>query len=115
LDLARFLVGEIAELTGMLTTFVGERPVAGGTGKAKVDVEDAALSLLKFANGAIGSVEGSRFATGRKNYNRFEINGEKGSVAFDLERLNELEVYIDEGPNSGFRTVLVTDGKHPYI
>jgi len=114
LDLARYLVGEIAEVTGMLKTFIGERPVPGSKSKAKVDVDDAALSLLRFENGAIGSVEGSRFATGRKNYNRFEINGSKGSLAFDLERMNELEVYLEEGPNSGFRNVMVTDAKHPY-
>jgi predicted dehydrogenase len=80
-----------------------------------VDVDDAALSLVRFENGAVGSIEGTRFATGRKNYNRFEINGGKGSVAFDLERMNELELYIEEGPNSGFRTVLATDASHPYI
>jgi predicted dehydrogenase len=115
LDLARYLVGEIAEVSGMLKTFIGERPLPGSKTKAPVDVDDAALVLLRFQNGAIGSVEGSRFALGRKNYNRFEINGSKGSLVFDLERLNELEVYIEEGPNSGFRNVLVTDAKHPYI
>ncbi|MGH9835631.1 MAG: Gfo/Idh/MocA family oxidoreductase, partial [Blastocatellia bacterium] len=60
-------------------------------------------------------IEGSRFATGRKNYNRFEINGSKGSIAFDLERMNELEVYKEEGANSGFKTVLATDASHPYF
>ena len=59
--------------------------------------------------------EGTRFAPGRKNYNRFEINGAKGSIVWDLERLNELELYVEEGPNSGFRTISVTDGKHPYV
>src|SRR5258706_6282309 len=115
LDLSRYLVGEIAEVTGMLKTFITERPLPGSKTRAPVDVDDTALALLRFENGAIGSVEGSRFATGRKNYNRFEINGSKGSLVFDLERLNELEVYIEEGPNSGFVTVLVTDAKHPYI
>ena len=53
---------------------------------------------MRYENGAIGSVEGSRFATGRKNYNRFEIgNGSKGSLVFDLERMNELELYVEEG------------------
>src|SRR5215470_1309998 len=85
LDLARYLVGEIAEVTGMMKTFIAERPLPGSKTRAP---DDAALTLLRFENGAIGSVEGSRFATGRKNYNRFEINGSKGSVAFDLERLN---------------------------
>ncbi|HAF15170.1 MAG TPA: hypothetical protein DCK93_04490 [Blastocatellia bacterium] len=65
---------------------------------APVDVDDAALSLVKFENGAVGTIEGTRFATGRKNYNRFEINGSRGSLVFDLERMNELELYIEEGP-----------------
>jgi len=117
LDLARYLVGEIAEVTGTLKTFVTERPLpgAGNQPKVPVDVDDAALALLKFENGALGTVEGSRFATGRKNYNRFEINGDKGSVVWDLERLNELELYLEEGPNSGFRKVIVTEPQHPYM
>ena len=115
LDLARHLVGEIAEVSGLLTTFVEERPLEDGSGTGRVDVDDAALALLRFENGAIGTVEGSRFCPGRKNYNRFEINGSRGSVAFDLERLNELEVYQEAGPNSGFRTVLATDEAHPYV
>jgi predicted dehydrogenase len=117
LDLARYLVGEITEVTGTMKTFVKERPLPGPgkQPKAPVDVDDAALALLKFENGALGTVEGSRFATGRKNYNRFEINGEKGSVVWDLERLNELELYLEEGPNSGFRNVIVTEPQHPYM
>ncbi|HXG92047.1 MAG TPA: Gfo/Idh/MocA family oxidoreductase [Blastocatellia bacterium] len=114
-DLARFLVGEITEVAGLLKTFITERPLPGTNAKAPVDVDDAALSLVRFENGAIGTIEGTRFATGRKNYNRFEINGSKGSLAFDLERMNELELYIEEGPNSGFRTILATDAKHPYF
>jgi predicted dehydrogenase len=82
---------------------------------APVDVDDAALSLVRFENGAAGTIEGTRFATGRKNHNRFEINGSKGSLVFDLERMNELELYIEEGPNSGFRKILVTDPAHPYV
>lgn len=116
IDLSRYLVGEITEVAGMMKTFITERPLPEDKSKmAPVDVDDAALSLCKFANGAIGSIEASRFATGRKNYNRFEINGSRGSIAFDLERLNELELYIEEGPNSGFRRVQVTDAQHPYI
>jgi predicted dehydrogenase len=115
LDLARFLVGEVSEVAGLLHTFVPERPLPDSREMAPVDVDDAALTLLRFENGAIGSVEATRFALGRKNYNRFEINGSKGSVAFDLERMNELEVYREEGPNSGFRTVLATDAAHPYV
>ncbi len=115
IDLARHLVGEIAEVSGLLETFIPERPLEGGGGRGPVDVDDAALALLRFENGAIGSVEGSRFAPGRKNYNRFEINGSRGSIAFDLERMNELEIYTEDGPDSGFRTVLVTDAAHPYV
>ena len=115
IDLARYLVGEITAVTGMLKTFITERPLPGSDQKAPVDVDDAALSIVRFENGSIGSIEGTRFATGRKNYNRFEINGSKGSLAFDLERMNELEMYVEEGPNSGFRTILATDAQHPYI
>jgi predicted dehydrogenase len=115
LDLARYLVGEISEVVGTLKTFVTERPLPGSKTKAPVDVDDAALALFKFENGALGNLEASRFAPGRKNYNRFEINGEKGSIVWDLERLNELELYLEEGPNSGFRSVLVSDSQHPYV
>lgn len=116
IDLSRYLVGEITEVAGMMKTFITERPLPEDKSRmAPVDVDDAALSLCKFENGALGSIEASRFATGRKNYNRFEINGSLGSIAFDLERLNELELYIEEGPHSGFRRVQVTDAAHPYI
>jgi predicted dehydrogenase len=115
LDLSRYLVGEITEVAGLLKTFITERPLPGTDRMAPVDVDDAAISLVKFENGAIGTIEGSRFATGRKNYNAFEINGSKGSVVFNLERMNELELYINEGPNSGFRTIMVTEAEHPYV
>lgn len=119
-DLARYLVGEITEVAGLLKTFITERPLEKGSrameaDMAPVDVDDAALSLVKFENGAVGTIEASRFATGRKNHNRFEINGSQGSLVFDLERMNELELYIEEGPNSGFRKILVTDAAHPYV
>src|SRR5215831_13175172 len=114
-DLSRFLVGEISEVAGLLKTFISERNLPNSTTKAPVDVDDTAISLIKFQNGAIGTIEASRFALGHKNHLRFEINGSKGSVAFDLERLNELELYIEEGPNSGFKTILATDSSHPYI
>jgi predicted dehydrogenase len=116
LDLSRYLVGEPVRVSGLLKTFITERPLPDGSGKrAKVDVDDAAQALVEFAGGAVGYYEGSRFATGRKNYNRFEINGSKGSLVWDLERMNELELYIESGPQSGFRTISVTDGAHPYI
>ena len=115
IDLARFLVGEIREVSGLLETFVKERPLPEGGGVGVVDVDDAALALVRFEGGAIGTIEGTRFAPGRKNHNRFEINGSAGSLAFDLERMNELEVYREEGPDSGFRTVLATDPSHPFV
>ncbi len=116
MDLSRHLVGEPAEVSGLLKTFITERPLPEDpTRRGKVDVDDSAQALVKFANGATGYYEGSRFSPGRKNYNRFEINGTKGSLVWDLERLNELELYIESGPLSGFRSVSVTDGKHPYM
>jgi predicted dehydrogenase len=116
MDLSRYLVGEPVEVSALLRTFVGERPLPDGSGRrGKVDVDDAALALVKFDGGAVGYYEGSRFATGRKNYNRFEINGSKGSLVWDLERLNELELYIESGPLSGFSTISATDGQHPYV
>lgn len=118
IDLARFLVGEIAEVSGHLETFVETRPVAGSrTKRGRVTVDDAALALLRFEGGAIGTMEATRFARGRKNQNRFEINGSKGSIAFNLERLNELEVYFESDPANvrGFRRVLVTEGSHPFM
>jgi predicted dehydrogenase len=90
----------------MMETFVKRRPLPEDPKKkGRVTADDATLSLVRFANGAVGSIEGSRFATGRKNYNHFEVNGSRGSVAFDLERMNELEYYSrdDEGKEQGFR------------
>jgi predicted dehydrogenase len=115
IDLARYLVGEIREVAGMLETFIKERPAPEGGSMLPVEVDDAALSLVRFENGAVGSIEATRFATGRRNYNRFEINGSKGSLAFNLERMNELELYVEEGPESGFRTILATDPTHPFM
>ena len=116
MDLSRHLVGEPVEVSGLLKTFITERPLPEEpTRRAPVDVDDSAQALVKFDNGAVGYYEGSRFAPGRKNANRFEINGAKGSLVWDLERLNELELYVESGPLSGFRTLSVTDGQHPYI
>ncbi len=83
-----------------------------------VDVDDAFASVIEFENGAIGTLEGTRLASGRKNYHVFEVNGEKGSIAWNLERLNELEVNWAEGEpveTRGFQTVNVTEGVHPWI
>ena len=127
-DLARMLLGEITDVTGLLTTFIKQRPVlagttgglgaAGGQAMGAVTVDDAALFLAQFANGAVGSFEVTRFAKGRANYNSFEINGSKGSIVFNLERMNELNVLFDDDASDvkGFRTILVTDGgAHPYL
>jgi predicted dehydrogenase len=126
IDLARFLVGDISEVNGLLNTFIKERPVLGasdgglgataGSAMGQVTVDDAAIVLAKFASGAIGTFEASRFATGRKNFNSFEINGSKGSIFFNLERLNEIQLYSREEDSAiqGWKTVLVTEGNHPY-
>jgi len=116
-DLAHFLVGGISEVAGMTETFVKERPLEGSGGETgEVTVDDAAAFLARFENGAMGTFEATRFAAGRRNRNAFEINGSKGSVAFDLERMNELEVFFvdDDADVQGFRTVNVTEPDHPY-
>ena len=119
LDLARFLVGEITEVTAALETFIKERPLPENPKqKGPVTVDDASAAVVRFENGALGTIEATRVATGRKNYNSFEINGSKGSVAFNLERMNELEVFLtsDAGPVQGFHTVMVTEAAHhPYM
>jgi predicted dehydrogenase len=117
IDLGRFLVGEPSRVMAMTKTFVPERPMPDGKGMGKVDVDDAFVSLFEFENGAVGTVEASRFCHGRKNYNCIEINGEKGSIRFNLERMNELEVFwAGEDPKEtrGFHDVLVTESFHPY-
>lgn len=128
IDIARYLIGEFKSVVGMEETFIKERPLTevgttGGLaakatgGKGKVTVDDATLFLTRFENGALGSFEATRFAAGRKNHNRFEINGSKGSVVFNLERMNELEYYSCDDPEGlqGFRTIQATDPSHPYI
>jgi predicted dehydrogenase len=117
-DLARFLVGEIALVSGDLRTFVKTRPLPGRPRKrGRVTVDDAAVAVVRFASGAMGTIEATRLAPGRKNHNRFEINGSKGSLAFDLERMNELELYLesDRRGQRGFRTILVTEREHPFV
>jgi predicted dehydrogenase len=117
IDLARFLVGEIKTVSGLTETFIKERPGAGGQ-MEKVTVDDAFESIVQFENGAIGTIEASRFSLGRKNHQVVEVNGSKGSIEFNLERLNELQVHIpgsDLPEAQGFRDVLVTEGSHPYM
>ena len=116
IDLARYLVGEVNSVSGMTRTFIEERPWDDGT-MGKVDVDDAFTALLEFDNGAIGTVEASRFAAGRKNGQRLEINAEKASIVFNLERLNELEIFwVGDEPEEaqGFRNVLVSEPTHPW-
>jgi predicted dehydrogenase len=117
-DLARFLAGEIAEVSGDLRTFIKTRPLPGQPRKrGRVTVDDAAVAIARFANGATGTFEATRLAPGRKNANRFEINGSRGSLAFDLERMNELELYLesDKRGQRGFRRIIVTESDHPFI
>ncbi len=128
LDLSQFLVAPVTSVTGTLDTFVKQRPVeariSGGSGLSwkagdemgEVTVDDSTTFLARFENGATGTFEATRMAAGRRNYNSFEINGSLGSIAFNLERLNELEVYFreDEAGLQGFRTINVTEGVHPY-
>ena len=125
-DLARFLVGEFKEVVSMMETFIKERPVgemAGGlSGKSdnssfgEVTVDDAVAFLARFENGALGTFEATRFAGGNRNKNKFEINGEKGSIRWDMENMNNLEVYFgdDEPGLQGFRLINCTEEVHPY-
>jgi len=129
IDLAHYLIGEIAEVAATMETFIKERPLLDattgglsaksrrGVRKGKVTVDDAVLFLTRSDNGALGSFEATRFATGRKNHNTFEINGSKGSIAFDLEDMNRLS-YCDATEDrdvQGFRSILVTNATHPYL
>lgn len=81
-----------------------------------MDVDDGVIALARFANGALGTFEATRFAAGRKNHNVFEINGEKGSLRFNLERMNELEYYdVADGDHAGFRVIQATADAHPFM
>lgn len=116
IDLGRYLVGEVESVSAMTRTFIPERPWGDGT-MGKVDVDDAFAAVVSFDNGALGTVEATRFAAGRKNGNVIEINGEKGSLRFNLERMNELEAFwIDDEPKEtrGFHQVLVSEPYHPW-
>ena len=116
IDLGRFLVGEVDSVSAMTRTFIKERPTDDGS-IATVDCPDAFVATVGFENGAIGTLEATRFAAGRKNHEVIEINGENGSILFDLERLNELNVYwVGEEPKEtqGFKNVLVSEPYHPW-
>ncbi|MFN3244209.1 MAG: Gfo/Idh/MocA family protein [Planctomycetota bacterium] len=116
IDLTRALTGlEFDSVCGLQQTFYKSRPA--GRGKtAKVDVDDAFCFLAKFKGGAIGTFEATRVAPGRKNHNCIEVSGSKGSIRWNLERMNELEVFSmkDQRDAQGWRTVMCMDDVHPY-
>mgnify|MGYP002620375513 CR=1 FL=1 len=135
-DLTQFVTGRrITGVTALTETFIKQRPLptnvskpadasapnrpegGDGTAAGPVTVDDAALFLARFDNGAVATYEATRFATGRRNGLTVEINGSRGSLAFDLERLNELEFFDATVPRTeqGFRRILVTEGEHPYV
>jgi predicted dehydrogenase len=130
LDLAQFITGDrVTEVAGRLETFVKERPypaastagsLGGGgtsTDRGPVTVDDAASFLATFSSGAMGVFEATRFATGRKNAIRIEVNGTLGSLAFDFEDMNVLEYFDarDDAEHAGFRRILATEAGHPYV
>ncbi|SEW30984.1 Gfo/Idh/MocA family protein [Natrinema salifodinae] len=112
IDLARWLVDDIVDISGRLATFVEERPDPNGDGRRPVTTDDAYLATASFDSGAIGVFEGSSVASGHKATNAVEIIGSEGAIRFDLERLNELEVY--DADRRGYERVLVTDEDDPY-
>jgi len=130
-DLTQFVTRQfITGVSSVTATFVTERPLpaeasglsasagnGGPSGTGPVTVDDAALFLARLSGGAVATYEATRFATGRKNALRVEVNGSQGSLAFDLERLNELEFYDATQPEAeqGFRRILVTEPAHPYM
>ncbi|MFF0154466.1 Gfo/Idh/MocA family protein [Micromonospora sp. NPDC005203] len=130
IDLSQFVTGQrISGVSAVTETFVKERPLpaessglaasvdGGSAPTGPVTVDDAAVFVARLDGGALATYEASRFATGRKNALRVEINGSLGSVIFDLERLNELEFYDATRPSveQGFTRILVTEGDHPYM
>ena len=131
IDLGRYLVGEFQEVTGLMHTFIKERPLMDEAGKGaglsaksaqkmgKVTVDDAAVFLGRFKNGALANLEATRFALGRKNHIEIEINGSLGSLTFDFEDMNRLKFFdnTNAADRQGFRDILVTQGggAHPYV
>ncbi|GMA36647.1 hypothetical protein GCM10025876_28510 [Demequina litorisediminis] len=126
-DLAQFITGDVVtDVSGVMETFVKERPMLGagqglsgsvGEGTGPVTVDDYASFSGRFASGALGVFEATRFATGHKNGLRIEVAGDKGAVLFDLEDLNALQVYDATAPagQQGFTRILVTEPEHPYV
>jgi len=118
IDIAIWLNGGFSSVCAMTETFIKERRLQDEPEKVKpVKIDDACAFLARFENGALGTFESTRYARGRKNQNTFEINGEKGSIAFDLEDAHKLE-YFDHGDEThvrGWRTIQVWDAEHPYM
>jgi predicted dehydrogenase len=118
IDLAHFLIGDLKTLSANTKTFIKERPLVDDPDTmGKVDVDDAFVAIAEFENGALGTFESTRFGLGRRNYNCIEINGEKASVRFNLERFNEFDVFhLDHEPKEtrGWTNVLVSEGFHPW-
>src|SRR3954453_6769003 len=126
-DLTQYITGQrLSGVSAMLETFVKERPIPTETGKlggvggsemGTVTVDDAAVFLGRFDGGALASYEATRFALGRKNAIRIEINGSAGSLAFDFEDMNVLQFFDGAEPaeSAGFRRIIVTEPEHPYV
>lgn len=117
-DLARYLVGELKEVSAAMETFVKQRPLSLSARKrGRVTVDDAVTMVGRFRSGALASLEATRFASGRKNSMTFEINGSAGSIEFDLEEMNRLKFFSARDPHGrqGFRDILVTESSHPYM
>jgi predicted dehydrogenase len=117
IDLAQYLVGDhITGVSGLTETFVRERPLPEGGGRGPVTVDDAAMFIARFGGGAVGSFEATRFATGHDEGLSVEVNGELGSVIWELGSLNRLRVFdaTTDQATQGFRTVQVTRADHPY-
>ncbi len=117
-DMARFLVGEPTAISGAATTFIRERPLQGDPSRlGPVTTDDAFQAMLEFENGATGMLEASKLCLGSQNRLEFEVNGSEGSLQFNLERLNELQVYLREDERSGlagYRTIQVNSANHPF-
>jgi predicted dehydrogenase len=120
IDTTQWLTGQlISAVSASMTTFVTSRPVsdAAGAGRGEVTVDDASFFTARFADGVLGTFEATRVALGRRNAFRIEINGTRGSLAFDFEKNNELQFFDGTEPRAeqGFRRILVTEPDHPYI
>ena len=117
IDTALWLNGPMAEVTAMTETFIKERKHVG-TGKAEpVRIDDASAFLARFRNGSLATFEATRYARGHKALYTLEVNGERGSVIWDLHDLHRLQYFDhgDEGRLRGWRSIHITDSDHPYM